>query len=81
MGNAKYRMVGDHAESLASGQMLEPGEFATLSDDDADEEHNKELMARGVLIGTGEKSEEEVESAQKAAARLAKKQAKEEEGG
>lgn len=81
MGNAKFRMVGDHAESLASGQMLEPGEFVHLSDEDADEEHNKELMARGVLIGTGEKSEEEVESAQRSATRQARKAEKQEEGG
>lgn len=77
-GKAKYRFTGEHAESLASGQMVEPGEFVMLSDKEADEDRNKELMAMGKLIGTGEKSEEQVEAAEKAVSRKQAKAEREE---
>lgn len=47
----KYRHVGRHADTLASGAPIGPGEFVTISDKDAKEEP---LIAEGVLIPTDE---------------------------
>lgn len=71
---AKYRFVGSHADSLADGRPVEPGEFVHLSDEEALEPHNASLLADGRMIPTGEKSEEISERAQRAQAREETKQ-------
>jgi TATA-box binding protein (TBP) (component of TFIID and TFIIIB) len=57
----KFRFVGSHAEDLASGQIVAPGEFINLSADEVDDPHNATLIADGKLLGTGAKSRKEVE--------------------
>lgn len=70
MGKAKYRYVGVHAEVLPSGQPVEPGEFVHLSDKDVEEDHVlQSMLADGRLAGTGSKSEEEQEKAERKVAR------------
>jgi hypothetical protein len=73
MATAKYRYVGDVPGELASGQPIEPGEFVNLSDEDAEEAHNQALLADGKLIGTGDKSKGQAETAEQ---RVAKQEQK-----
>lgn len=53
----QYRFVGSHADMLANGRPVEPGEFVDLTDDEVREDHNEMLIADGNLIGTDEASE------------------------
>jgi len=46
----RYRFIGSHPESLASGRPIEPGEFVDLEDDDLEDPHNKMLLDDGHLI-------------------------------
>lgn len=62
---AKYRFVGDHAETLADGRPVGPGDFVDLSDDEIAEDHNAMLVADERLIGTGSKSSDMVEKIDK----------------
>ncbi len=61
----KYRFIGSHADSLDSGQPIEPGQFVELDDDEIRLPHNEALAADGFLIGV----EEEAEHEQKLASR------------
>lgn len=44
-----YRNVGRHAEDLADGRVLAPGEEASLSAEQARDEHNARLIEEGKL--------------------------------
>lgn len=46
----RYRYVGDHADTLASGSPVGPGDFVELTDEDSEEAHNKMLIDDGKLI-------------------------------
>lgn len=53
----QYRFVGSHADMLASGRPVEPGEFVDLTDEEVRETHNEMLIADGNLIGVGDDAE------------------------
>lgn len=54
-----YRYIGEHAENLASGRPLEPGEFVDLTDEQLGESYNTHLLNEGLLIPVdGAKGEE-----------------------
>jgi len=72
VAGAKYRYVGTYATTLANGQPVEPGEFVTLSEEEA--QQNEALLADGHLVGTGEASEEQQEKAERKAAQQRKKE-------
>lgn len=79
---AKYRFVGLHPDTLDDGRPVAPGDFVTLSDEDALLPSAASMLADGVLAPTGEKSEEIAETAerrQKAATR--RQEAEDKEGG
>ena len=46
----EFKLVGDHPEDLADGQMLAPGETAKLSKEDEEDPHNLRLIEEGKLI-------------------------------
>lgn len=48
--SSKYRFVGSHADNLASGRPLEPGEFVDLTEEQAQESYNAHLLDEGLLI-------------------------------
>lgn len=82
MGKLKFRSVSTHVEDLADGSTVAPGEFVHLSEDDLKDPHNERLVAEGILIGTGDKSEEVADKTESLVERRAKRdQAREEEGG
>jgi hypothetical protein len=72
----RYRFVGDHADTLASGSPVGPGDFVELTDEESAEPHNKMHIDDGNLIeaaaeeqkstkssrGTGVKQDEGEES-------------------
>lgn len=62
---AKYRFVGMHADTLASGQPIEPGEFVNITDEEIEDPHNAALVHDGLLIGTGSKSKDVAETTSK----------------
>jgi hypothetical protein len=59
----EYKNVGNHAEDLADGRMIAPGETVELDEDQVREDHNEDLLARGALIGIDEKGEHEAKLA------------------
>lgn len=46
----EFKLVGDHAEDLAAGQMLAPGETIKLKQEDIDDPHNARLIEEGKLL-------------------------------
>jgi hypothetical protein len=50
----EYRFVGSHADALANGRPVEPGEVVKLSDEETKD--NQTLIDGGVLIETSKKS-------------------------
>ena len=48
--DTRYRFVGSHVEYLSDGTALEPGTFHSFGSDVFDDEHNQDLVTRGVLI-------------------------------
>jgi hypothetical protein len=50
----RYRFVGDHADTLASGSPVGPGDFVELTDEESDEPHNKMLIDDSKLIDAAE---------------------------
>lgn len=73
---AKYRFVGNHADQLADGRPVAPGEFVNLSDEEMEDPHNAMLATDGHLIGTGSKSTETVEELQEEETRRLKREGK-----
>lgn len=51
---AEYRNIGNHAEDLASGRMLAPGESAELTDEEVKLPHNEDKIASGILLPLGQ---------------------------
>lgn len=48
-----YRFIGDHAQDLASGRLLDPGEdFIELTPEDLEDPHNVRLIEEGLLVET-----------------------------
>lgn len=45
-----YRFVGDHADSLANGRPVAPGEYVKLSKEEINDHHNAQLIEDGKLI-------------------------------
>lgn len=62
---SRYRFVGEHAEDLDGGQMLEPGDFVELEGEEAKLPRAAELLDSGKLIEAGEESKEAGKSAAK----------------
>lgn len=56
----QYRFVGDHAEVLANGRPVEPGEFVDLTEDELRDPFYEDLIHNGNLIGTDEGGEHQV---------------------
>jgi hypothetical protein len=54
----EYKWVGDHPQDLASGQVLAPGETATLTKEDVEDYFNASLISDGGLILLEEKKKE-----------------------
>jgi pyruvate/2-oxoglutarate dehydrogenase complex dihydrolipoamide acyltransferase (E2) component len=50
----KYRNVGNHAEDLADGRMIGPGEYVELSEEEADDPRAKDLIDSEVFLLIGE---------------------------
>jgi hypothetical protein len=75
---AKFRFVGTHADTLADGRPVEPGEFINLSDEEVEEAHNASLIHDGLLIGTGSKSTDLAETTSKKVQRQVDKEGSEE---
>ncbi|MEJ7824909.1 MAG: hypothetical protein WKF48_05745 [Solirubrobacteraceae bacterium] len=48
----KYLVAGDHADVLASGRPIAPGETVAAGAVDLEHPHDRRLMADGVLIDT-----------------------------
>lgn len=46
----QHKNVGKHAEELAGGRVVGPGEVVDLSAEDASDEHNKRLIDEGIFI-------------------------------
>jgi hypothetical protein len=61
----QYRYVGSHADVLADGRPIGPGEFIDLTDDQLRDPFYEDRLANGVIIGT----EDEAEHQQKLATR------------
>lgn len=78
---AKYRYVGLHADTLDDGRPVAPGDFVTLSDEDALLPHNAMLLADGNLAATGEKSEQIQATAERRQTRAEREAANQQEGG
>lgn len=72
-GKLKFRCISNHVEDLADGSVVAPGEFVHLSEEDLKDPHNERLVAEGVLVGTGDKSEQ---VADKTEARVARREAR-----
>jgi hypothetical protein len=53
----EYKHVGNHAEDLADGRMLAPGETVKLNDKQLAEPHNQRLITEGILLDLGPKRE------------------------
>jgi hypothetical protein len=51
---ADIKNVGLHAEDLADGRMVGPGESVTLDDELLNDPHNKRLIYEGIFIRTDE---------------------------
>lgn len=64
----EYKYVGGHAQDLASGQMLEPGETAELDEEQVKDSHNAALIEDGLLISVEEAEEPQATEAAIAAA-------------
>lgn len=67
----QYRFVGSHADMLASGRPVEPGEFVDLTDDEVRETHNEMLIADSNLIGVEKESEHQATLAERRVERRA----------
>lgn len=46
----EYKVLSDHAEDLADGRMVGPGETIKLSKEDIEDPHNKRLIDEGLLL-------------------------------
>jgi hypothetical protein len=46
----RYRFVGSHADQLASGRPIAPGEFVDLTAEEAKDPYNAMLIADGNLV-------------------------------
>ncbi len=57
----KYLVAGDHADTLASGRPIAPGDELAAAAVDLDSPHDKRLLQDGVLIDTkpGQKAKED----------------------
>jgi hypothetical protein len=78
MAELEYRFVGNHAQDLADGRMLAPGESVVLSEEDVRDPHNEALLADEVLIPVDEKqaAEHEARLAERRVARREKQERK-----
>lgn len=59
----EYKNVGQHAEDLASGQTLAPGETVELDDEAIRLPHNEDLIARGTLMALDKEAAHEAKLA------------------
>lgn len=50
MTKEDYKVVSDHAEDLADGRVLAPGEVVKLSKEDLEDPHNQRLLEEGKLL-------------------------------
>lgn len=71
-----YRCVSKHGEDLDHGQVLDPGEFVDLTDDQVRLPRAEQLLADGLLIGVDDDS---VHQAKLAAHRFAGEAEKQDE--
>lgn len=76
---AEYKHVGNHAEDLADGRMVGPGEVIELDEDAVRDPHNERLLAEGILIGMDNKAEHEAKLADRRVSRREKTEGGEEE--
>lgn len=67
----QYRFIGSHADMLASGRPVEPGEFVDLTDDELREPHNTMLLDDELLLLIKDEDTHDQEIATDAAKRLA----------
>lgn len=50
--------LNEHAQDLADGRVVAPGERIKLSDDEVKDEHHARLFAEGKLISVSEEGED-----------------------
>jgi hypothetical protein len=50
VANKSYRYIGSHADQLAGGQPVAPGDYVELSEEDLKDPHNAMLLEDGKLI-------------------------------
>lgn len=67
MAEKEYRYIGSHADMLANGRPVEPGEYVDLTDEDLQENHNKMLLDDGKLLLIEEEDTSDQEIATEAA--------------
>lgn len=66
MSDKKYLFVGEHAETLASGQPVAPGEPVPAAAVDPEDPHDQHLLEQGVLIEVAEARREARETGEPA---------------
>ena len=59
MDGGLYKNVGVHAEDLADGQMVGPGEQVELTEEQVRDPRVEDLITIGTLIGLDDKGEHE----------------------
>lgn len=50
MAGLRFRSMSDHVEDIASGLTVEPGGFVELSENEANDPHNKRLIEEGFFV-------------------------------
>lgn len=58
MNVSRFRFVGDHADTLASGSPVGPGDYVELTDEESAETHNKMLIDDGKLLEAAEEQQQ-----------------------
>ena len=48
----EYKHLGEHADELANGRPVGPGEILSLTAEEEKDPHNESLIERGILVST-----------------------------
>jgi hypothetical protein len=76
----RYKNVGEHAESLAGGQTLEPGDVVELDDEQAKDPYNAGLITAGTLIEAADEEQADETESDDATDEESEEESEEEEG-
>jgi hypothetical protein len=53
VAKSDFKFIGTHAEDLADGRLLVPGETVSLTSEDLKDPHNARYVDEGLLISAG----------------------------